>query len=295
MSTACAHVTRFLQKMRGRSQSFLAEASDGFVYVVKFPDILNGPNALFNEAMGTELYREAGLPVPSWRWLRLSKRFSLQNPSCWVETLNGLAPPPSDICFGSRFFGGPNTDVFEILPGNYIPRVLNREDFWTAWLLDVCAGHSDNRQALFVADGNRSFKAVFIDQGHMFGGPNGVQRPHFAASRYYLDPRIYPDVSLELIRKLRATASRIDNDRVWQCVHLLPDDWKTHSALSNLKECLDTVKNPRLIEKIADLLSESAADADITKRNDIQPRRKPPNSVLRIGIPRPMADRPLLA
>ena len=172
---------------------------------------------------------------------------------------------------------------------------MNRDDFWIAWLLDVCAGHCDNRQALFVAEGNQSFRAVFIDQGHMFGGPNGMQRPHFVASRYYIDPRIYCDVCFSLIRKLRATASRIDADRVWRCVHSLPDDWKTHSALSNLKECLDTVKNPRLIERIVERLSKSAASADETDKNAIQPRRKPPNSILRPGIQRPGAVRPILA
>jgi len=51
-----AVVTQFIRKVRGGSQAILAKASDGRMYVVKFRNNHQGPNQLFNECMGTELY-----------------------------------------------------------------------------------------------------------------------------------------------------------------------------------------------------------------------------------------------
>ena len=113
-----AVVTQFIRKVRGASQAILARASDGKLYVVKFRNNRQGPNLLFNECMGTELYLQAGLPVPSWRPMVLTSQFTDRNPGCWIETPNGHVRPEPGLCFGSRFLGGGDIRLFEILPGN---------------------------------------------------------------------------------------------------------------------------------------------------------------------------------
>ncbi len=57
-------VTQYVRNLRGGSQPILARASDGFLYVVKFANNLQGPNLLFNESAGSELYLACGLPIP---------------------------------------------------------------------------------------------------------------------------------------------------------------------------------------------------------------------------------------
>lgn len=49
-------LTGFLKALRGGSQSILAQANDGQLYVVKFANNLQGKNLLFNEAAGSMLY-----------------------------------------------------------------------------------------------------------------------------------------------------------------------------------------------------------------------------------------------
>src|SRR5438270_12725672 len=147
-----AVLTQFICKLRGGSQAILARASDDQLYVVKFANNPQGQNLLFNESMGTELYHRSGLPVPSWRPLAVTGQFVADNPDCWIETTGGLCPPAVAACFGSRCLGAERMGLFEILPGNSFNHVQNRGDFWLAWLLDICARHADNRQALFQRD-----------------------------------------------------------------------------------------------------------------------------------------------
>ena len=163
---APAELTRFIRKFRGGSQPILVEASDGLLYVVKFFNNEQGPNLLFNESMGTELYRLSGLPVPSWRPLIVTSSFIERNPACWIETPEGTFRPDPGLCFGSQYLGGKDVQLFEILPGNFHKRVRNPDNFWLAWLLDVCGSHADNRQAIFRQRLDGSLDAIFIDHGH---------------------------------------------------------------------------------------------------------------------------------
>lgn len=50
-------IVEYVRPLRGGSQPFLAGASDGQLYVVKFNGNPQGPNVLLNECVGNELYR----------------------------------------------------------------------------------------------------------------------------------------------------------------------------------------------------------------------------------------------
>src|SRR5208337_4281241 len=144
-----ANLTEYIRNLRGGSQPILALASDGFLYVVKFLNNPQGPNVLFNEIAGSELYRACGLAVPEWRSLLLSDSFIDKNPESWMQTPEGRLRPTAGLCFGSRFMVGDGKRLIEFLPRSSFRRVRNRTSFWLAWLIDVCAEHTDNRQAIF--------------------------------------------------------------------------------------------------------------------------------------------------
>ena len=139
-----------IRKLRGGSQPILVRANDGFFYIVKFLNNLQGSNLLFNKALGTELFRRAGLLTPEWRPVHISDDFLDRNPACWMETEDGPRRPKAGWCFGSRYLSLKNSALFEILPYGSFSRIGNRRDFWTAWVLDAFCGHADNRQALFL-------------------------------------------------------------------------------------------------------------------------------------------------
>jgi hypothetical protein len=242
--------TQFIGSLRGVSQPFLAQASDGLLYVVKFANNPQGPNVPFNESAGSELYRACRLPVPSWKPILVTDSFLDRNPGCWTKTPEGAIRPDQGLCFGSRYLGGDSTRLFEILPGSSFSRIDDRIKFWLAWMIDICADHSDNRQAVFVEDGKGRLTTFFLDHGHLFGGPRGQDRPNFRASRY-LDGRVYPDFSSsKQVLDLLKVARNLNVDGLWDQIMKLPGEWRTTSALENFARCLCTLSDAARLQHI---------------------------------------------
>jgi hypothetical protein len=270
--------------LRGGSQPILAQASDGLVYVVKFNNNLQGANLPFNESIASELHHACRLGGPSWKPLMVTDAFLDQNPSCWMQTPDGRLRPDSGVCFGSRFLGGEGMPLQEILPGTSLKRVHNHEDFWLAWLIDICAGNADNRQAIFIETASGGLKAYFIDNGHFFGGPKGELHPHFLASRY-LDSRIYQSVSSQQLRNFQDIAGSIDADRIWHQAEMLPGNWKTALALDALAQCLARLATPSLLQNILETMVYANQRPNGFEHIEFQLGRRPPTPVLCPGIP----------
>jgi hypothetical protein len=290
--SAC--VIRFVRNLRGCSQPILAQASDGQLYVVKFTNNLQGANLPFNESMGYELYRACGLAVPSWRPLLVTDAFIDRNPDCWMHTDSGRFRPGSGLCFGTRFLGSDGMRVLEILPDASFTRVRNLKSFWLAWLVDICARHSDNRQAIFQEVAGGWLKAFFVDHGHLFGGPKGEHKPRFLASRY-LDSRIYQSVSSRQLLLFQKVAETLDVDRLWQRTNALPQDWKTESGISGFAESLNRLSDAKLLQNILETMADAHQRANGFERKDDRCERKPPRTVLCLGVPARGAGRQLAA
>lgn len=246
-----AFLRNYVRNLRGGSQPILAEASDGYLYVVKFMNNPQGQNVPFNESMGMELYRLAGLPVPLWRPLFLTAAFIAKNPGCAIQTRDCDLRSTTVFCFGSRYLGTDDKSPFEILPGSRFGQIRNRGMFWLAWLLDVCACHSDNRQCIFDRSTDGTYGTHFIDHGCMFGGPNGDQKGHHIAPRY-LDRRIYEDLSSSQARGVCRSAGNIDLDLLWNEMDTLPDGWKTDSARRRFSECLAHLSDRNFVDDAID-------------------------------------------
>ncbi len=278
-----SYVTHYIRTMRGGSQPILAQAGDGHLYIVKFNNNLQGANLPFNESIGTELYHAAGLAAPSWKPMRVTNSFLDRNPDCWMQTPEGRLRPESGLCFGSRFLGGEGMNLQEILPGTSFKRVRNHQDFWLAWLIDICAGHADNRQAIFRETAQNGLSAFFFDNGHLFGGPNGDMESHFMASRY-LDSRMYQNVSSQYLQDLAKASAALDVDELWKCARALPEQWKASSALNIFEQCLQRISTPILVQGII----ETMVDADERNKGyesgEYQVGRKRRVSVLFPGI-----------
>jgi hypothetical protein len=268
----------------GGSQPILVEASDGLRYVVKFTNNLQGPNLLFNESMGAELYQSFGLPVPSWKPLLLSDSFLDQNPACWMRTPEGPRRPEAGLSFGSLYLGGDGPRLLEILPQLSYRRVRNHRNFWLAWLIDICAQHTDNRQAIFQEDSEGQFQAIFFDHGHLFGGPKGEQRLNFQASRY-LDPHIYQDVFSMDQLGFQAGWGAPEADQLWQRSQALPEEWKTTTALDSFSQCLNRLSNATLLQNILDTMMDAQQRINGYERKKPQSEGYPPTAVLRPGVP----------
>lgn len=278
--SVAALVTRYLRNLHGDSQPILVEANDGHLYVVKLTDNLHGPHLLFNESMGTELYRACGLPVAPWKALKVTGSFLDRNLACWSETLQGRLRPAAGLYFGSRFLGGQGHRLFEILPGSYFQRVKNAADFWRAWMLDVCADHSDVRQAIFREELSGQLEAVFIDFGHMFGGATGIDPFRHVLTSRYRDERIYAPIKPKSLLQLRKIADTLDVDQLWRQLAAIPDEWTTRSAIQNFTECLNRLSNASSLERTLDAMvkGHQLTESEILS---VSRRRQPAVSILR--------------
>jgi hypothetical protein len=277
-----AQATQHVGALRGASQPFLAQANDGLLYVVKFANNPQGPNVPFNEGAGSELYRACGLPVPSWKPILVTASFIDRNPGCWIQTPEGAIRPDHGLCFGSRYLGGNSARLLEILPGTSFSRIDDRRNFWLAWMIDICANHSDSRQAIFVEDGNGRLTTFFLDHGHLFGGPHGQDRLNFRASRY-LDGRIYPDLSPKEVLDLLKVARSINVGGLWNQIARLPNEWKTTSALENFARCLFTLSDAARLKHILEAAVDTLGRKGETNLGNVQ-SPKPPLSALYPGI-----------
>lgn len=272
-------LSQFVRKMRGSSQPILARANDGLFYVVKFLNNLQGPNVLFNESVGNELYKACGLAGPSWTPLAVTDAFLDKNRNCWIEMPEGRLRPSAGLCFASRFLWVNGARLWEIVPGSSFCRIHNRNQFWLAWLIDSCAGHADNRQAIFVKDAEGMLNTFFIDHGHLLLGPEGnLDRPS-SASRY-LDSRIYEGVTSKYLLDLKKIARSIDADKLRQGARELPDEWKTPSAIEALEQCLGRISSGQFVSDILDVFVNS-----IPRTIELEDRKRA-RSVLRPGVPR---------
>jgi hypothetical protein len=275
-------VTQYIRGLRGGSQPIMARASDGLSYVVKFANNLQGPNVLFNECAGNELYRAYGLPVPEWTPLRVSDSFLDRNPECWMQTELGSLRPASGLCFGSRLMGQDGGRILEILPSSAFRRVRNQSDFLLAWLIDICADHIDNRQAVFVEEAEGWLEAYFIDHGHLFGGPAGDLNRNFRASRY-LDPRIYPAVSFEALPKFKNLVQALDVDKLRQRTKAIPNEWSDASAWERFDRCLQRLKMDSLVQNVFETIADDLERRKETESGNLGSERKPSSAILRLG------------
>jgi len=279
-----ALVTRFIRKLRGGSQPIMVEASDGFTYVLKFSNNPQGRSVSFNEAMGTELYRVVGLPVPKWKPLNVTGEFLCQNPQCWLETPAGPLMPDAEICFGSRYLGGRDVRIWEIMPHSSFSRIVNISDFYLAWLLDICASHTDNRQAIFE-DHLDGIRAVFVDHDHMFSGPDGRSgQPEYRASAY-ADVRIYERGSRDCLVSNSKTVLNISVDKLWRKSQQLPIEWLTDAALRNFRECLNMLADAKAVQSIVELIAGFPEKKGQREFLTEQRTGVDPDWLLRAGIP----------
>ena len=284
---------RFVRRLRGGSQPVLIEASDGLQYVVKFQNNFQGPNLLFNEVAGTELFGQAGLPVPDWRPIRITERFLRSTPECWLETAHGLVRPQAGLCFGSLFLEPEQSRIFEILSGGYFSRVRSRGDFWTAWVLDVLAENTDHRQALFVEEGNSRLQTFFIDHGHLLGGARGASVPWYRASRY-IDPRVYTEAGEPEAGAVEESIRRIDLRRLAKRVIALPEAWKPASALLRFGRMMERLSNVETVGEVtrfvlgmtATLEQEVRSQARECRTNHLRYRSEEPD----VRAPLPVAS-----
>src|ERR1700744_4247776 len=88
LSLRSVQVTRYVTPLReGGSLPAIAEADDGFLYVLKFRGAGQGPKALIAELIGGEIARAIGLKVPEIVFAKLDEAFGRTEPDEEIQDL----------------------------------------------------------------------------------------------------------------------------------------------------------------------------------------------------------------
>jgi len=231
---------KFVRKFRGKSQAALIEANDNQQYVVKWMSEHGSTASPHKEAFRNSLYQVLGLPVSSWTPIEIQDQLIDSFPEMRIDSAAGPIRPAAGIYFGSRNVSHPLGRSYEVLPANWYPRVVNREDFWRAFVFDIWTERLDRRQAIFTSFGDKSdLMAVFIDHGD----PSTPLK-----SEPGLFPCLYPDMrvylefqKIEIIRDSVAQILRHGRDAVAIAHETLPSEWKSSSLDSDMKRFISRI------------------------------------------------------
>ena len=217
-------VVQVVKKQRGGSQSRLVLCDDGKLYVLKMHPNPQGNNVLANEALGATLLSALGFLVPPWRPITINLKTLPFFPELKMETPDGTTLPACGVHFGSEYLGGPQYDLFDLIPQRYTIR--NGEQVAAINLFDLWANHYDGRQCVYRrAKQTVAFEAVFIDNGHLFGGPDWSDEAGASLklwSRYFHKPLVPECLVME--RWLAVFEARIPQ-LLLDAVAVVPPEW----------------------------------------------------------------------
>jgi hypothetical protein len=259
------HVAQFISRIPGKSQPILVKGTNGVSYVLKFLNNPCGPNALFNEAAGNELFRILHLSVPRWERLLVTDEFLDENTNCWMEGPDGTVRPDSGACFGTRYLGDTEETVFHLLPESSYGQIRNRRSFWMAWLVDSCCGRGATREAIFLNHIKGGFEAIFIDFGSQFGRVENPRHLNFLASQYP-DHRIYPPLEAAEVRKHIWVLQTLDLERLHARIRTIPREWWGPHAAIDYTNAISRLRNLRLVKSILERLPNLQTEKAGTRR-----------------------------
>lgn len=236
----------FVRVMRGDTKAVLVETGSGQAHVTKSVGNPLGRRVLASEWIGGILMHHLGLPVPAIALIA-------------VESDLGYLPVGTH--FGSRYPGEPATcSVYDFLPDRLLGRLVDDRDIFTgALVFDLWTANADLRQAIFYRPQSayqtkRALHTLFIDNSHLFGGPDWTFEATTNTGRYFSRTMCshicdWTDFSpwLERIEQL------IKRDLIKKAMKSIPVAWLTPEDFEHLMHVHDelVVRSQLLMEFIS--------------------------------------------
>lgn len=248
-------VTRYLQPLReGGSLPGLVEASDDFLYVLKFRGAGQGKKALIAELIGGLLAKEIGLKVPELVFMNLDDSFSKTEPD---EEIQDLLKFSVGLNLGLHFLSGAIT---------YDPLVSVADSLSASKivLLDSMITNID-RTAKNTNLLNWNNELWLIDHGASLYFHHNWKSWETHLTRTF--PNIKDHVLLEradnLMEAVEVIKQVIDKDKISEIVALIPEDWLIEESIDLTPTEMRAAYVEFLSSKLnkIDLLAKEAQDA----------------------------------
>jgi hypothetical protein len=237
------NVTRYVTPLReGGSLPAIAEADDGFMYVLKFHGAGQGSRALIAELLGGEIARALGLKVPELVFARLDGAFGRTEPD---EEIQDLLKASVGLNMALHFLSGAIT--FDPVVTSVTP-LLASQIVWLDCLLTNVDRTARNTNMLVW-----NKELWLIDHGAaLYFHHSGMQweahakRPFTLVKDHVLLPR-----ATELDTVDTAFCAILTHERIRGIVSLLPDEWLAGELPGETPDALREVYYQFLTTRIA--------------------------------------------
>lgn len=210
-------LTRYITPLReGGSLPALAEADDGFEYVVKFRGAGHGKKALISELIGGEIARALGFRVPELVFLNLDENFGRTEGD---EEVQDLLKASTGLNLGLHYLSG----AFTVDP--YVNEIDDDTASRIVWLDAFITNVDRTVRNTNMLRWNREL--WLIDHGaalyfhHAWGDVAQAALTPFA---YIRDHALLPRASM-IAEADKALRQRITPRTLQKIVGLIPDEW----------------------------------------------------------------------
>lgn len=217
------NVTRYVTPLReGGSLPAIAEADDGFLYVLKFRGAGQGIKALIAELIGGELARTLGLKVPEIVFARLDTAFGRSEPD---EEIQDLLKASVGLNMGLHYLSGSIT--FDPVVNKVDPLLASRIVWLDCLLTNVDRTARNTNMLMFNKE------LWLIDHGASLYFHHAWDNWQQQATRPFT--QVKDHVLLPFASRLEEVDASFRNQlthgHIDTIVNLIPDEWLTKWSL----------------------------------------------------------------
>jgi hypothetical protein len=222
------NVTRYVTPLReGGSMPAIAEADDGFLYVIKFRGAGQGPRALIAELIGGEIARTLGLNVPELVFATLDEAFGRTEGD---EEIQDLLKFSVGLNLGLHYLSGSIT--YDPAVNNIDENLASKIVWLDALLMNMDRTCRNTNMLIWHKE------LWLIDHGASLYFHHSWQNWEEQAEKPFTlikDHVLLAHASeLELVDKqLKALLS---GERIKEIVSLIPDEWLEDTVFQNAEE-----------------------------------------------------------
>lgn len=224
--------TQHVRRMRGGTQPHLMGCSDGYYYVVKFPNNPQGARTLVNELLCTHLAQHLNLPVPPSLVVNVSDELIQRTADLSIELPGGRVLCEAGPCFGSRY-PNPEAVIFEFWPKCRIYDVANLSDFAGMIVFDIWTSNIDFRQVCYLKESPMGpWRAVMFDNSLAF---RGAEWSFCDKPRLVVNPLLYVYEFVDGISSFDPWLTQVEDiqeDELWESTAGIPAQWYKSDAKS---------------------------------------------------------------
>lgn len=255
MDLRTVNVTRYIMPLReGGSLPALADADDGFKYVLKFRGTGHGTKALVSELLGGVVAHTLGFKVPEYVFINLDEAFGRTEGD---EEIQDLLQGSRGLNLGLHFLSGALT--FDPVMTKVDSKLASQVVWLDAFLTNVDRTARNTNMLYWNKE------LWLIDHGaSLYFHHSWVNYEKYAVSPF---PQIKDHVLLPYASELESADKEfraiLTDEKIREITNLLPNDWLNWGGEEESPEEIKNVYYNFLTERIhhSDLFVKAAQDA----------------------------------